>query len=108
MPVSTPMVRAPSGVFTVSTIANLPREVWPATISEPSRQLANASSPRILVASTPTPIGRSDKTGAGFGACHPVTFSAPAGDLQAGIGPRFALNAPAGRQIGEPLAVEGD
>jgi len=44
---------------------------------------------------------------AGFGAYHPVTFSAPAGSAQAGIGPRFVLNAAIGRQIGRHLAVEG-
>jgi hypothetical protein len=45
--------------------------------------------------------------GAGFGAYHPVTFGAPAGTAQAGIGPRFVLNAAIGRQIGQHLAVEG-
>jgi hypothetical protein len=45
--------------------------------------------------------------GAGFGAYHPATFSAPAGNAQAGIGPRFVLNAAVGRQIGNHLALEG-
>jgi hypothetical protein len=36
-----------------------------------------------------------------------VTFSAPAGSAQAGIGARFLLNAAIGRQIGQHLAVEG-
>jgi len=45
--------------------------------------------------------------GAGFGAYRPATFSAPEDNAQAGIGPRFVLNAAAGRQIGEHLAFEG-
>jgi hypothetical protein len=45
--------------------------------------------------------------GAGFGSYHPVTFSAPDGSAQAGIGPRFLLNASIGRQIGRHFAVEG-
>lgn len=45
--------------------------------------------------------------GVGFGAYHPVTFSAPAANAQAGIGPRFVLNASGGRQIGEHLVLEG-
>ena len=44
---------------------------------------------------------------AGFGAYHPATFSAPVGNAQAGIGPRFVLNAAVGRQIGNHLALEG-
>lgn len=43
---------------------------------------------------------------AGFGAYHPVTFTAPAGTAQAGIGSRYVLHASAGRQIGERFAIE--
>jgi hypothetical protein len=44
---------------------------------------------------------------AGFGAYHPMAVHAPTGTAEAGIGPRFALNAAAGRQLGQHFAVEG-
>lgn len=43
---------------------------------------------------------------AGFGAYHPVTYRSPAGPAQAGIGPRYTLEAAAGRQWGERFALE--
>ena len=44
---------------------------------------------------------------AGFGSYHPLTFSAPAGTAEAGIGPRYMLNAAVGRRFGEHFAIEG-
>jgi hypothetical protein len=44
---------------------------------------------------------------AGFGTYGSQAITAQAGTAQAGIGPRFVLNAAIGRQFGEHLAVEG-
>jgi len=45
--------------------------------------------------------------GAGFGIYHYVTFNSPAGSAEAGIGPRYALNAFVSRKLGPKLMVEG-
>ncbi len=44
---------------------------------------------------------------AGFGVYHYLTFQSPAGTAQAGIGPRYALDAAVGRAFGPHFALEG-
>src|SRR5689334_5604315 len=43
---------------------------------------------------------------AGFGSYHPITFSAPSGNAEAGIGSRYVLNAAVRRAIRDHLAIE--
>lgn len=45
--------------------------------------------------------------GAGFGAYHPLSYQAPAGKAQEGIGPRYALTVSGGRRFGGRFALEG-
>lgn len=44
--------------------------------------------------------------GAGFGMYHPLSYSTAAGSAEAGIGPRYALNAAIGRQFAGRFAAE--
>lgn len=63
--------------------------------------------PFLLLSSTPCRAADWQATAAvGFGLYHPIQFSAPAGSAEAGIGPRYALNAAAGRRIGEHFVLE--
>ena len=43
---------------------------------------------------------------AGFGLYHPLSYTAPAGTAQAGIGPRYVLDAAAGRYFADRFVVE--
>src|ERR1700682_2467945 len=67
------MVLAPARVLTLWTIANFPGDVSPATVSVPSRQLANAWPLWNFVASTLSPIGRASRT-LPSGGLQAVTF----------------------------------
>ena len=61
----------------------------------------------LLTASTVFAADWQATASAGFGAYHPLTYQAPAGTAEEGIGPRYVLNAAIGRLIGNHLAVEG-
>src|SRR5579871_2691411 len=48
-----------------------------------------------------------EATGAvGFGLYHPLTYTAPAGTAQEGIGPRYAIEVEGGRHLSDRFLVE--
>jgi hypothetical protein len=65
----------------------------------------------LLLAALPLPAvaaeGGWEATAAvGFGLYHPATYTAPAGTAEAGIGPRYILNAVGGRNFGSRFMLE--